>query len=101
MAEYYLISQLPSLDGIGESSPLPITEERFLELCSSFLSKKALNEIKNLTLCPNLDFEKVKESMEETRIKAKESFNNITNMKASIVRNIKAKDKVQKCAEPK
>ena len=58
MAEYYLISQLPSLDGIGESAPLPITEERFLELCSSFLSKKALNDIKNLTLCPNLDFEK-------------------------------------------
>ncbi|MCH5317995.1 MAG: DUF2764 family protein [Eubacterium sp.] len=52
MAEYYLISQLPSLDGIGENMPLPITEERFLELCNSFLGKKAQNEMKNLTLLP-------------------------------------------------
>lgn len=52
MAEYYLISQLPSLDGISENMPLPITEDRFLELCSSFLGKKARNEMKNLTLLP-------------------------------------------------
>ena len=58
MAEYYLISQLPSLDGINENTSLPITEEGFLELCSRFLSKKALCEIKNLTLSPKLDFEK-------------------------------------------
>ena len=41
MAEYYLISQLPSLDGIGENSPVPITEERFMELCEGSLKKKA------------------------------------------------------------
>ncbi len=52
MAEYYLISQLPSLDGIGENTPLPITEERFLELCYRFLRKKAQNEMKKLTLLP-------------------------------------------------
>ena len=53
MAEYYLISQLPSLDGIGENMPLPITEERFLELCNRHLGKKAQNEMKNLTLLPS------------------------------------------------
>ena len=53
MAEYYLISQLPSLDGVSESSPIPITEERFLELCDSFLGKKARNALKNLTLSPS------------------------------------------------
>ncbi len=52
MAEYYLVSQLPSLDGIGENMPLPITEERFSELCDRFLGKKAQNEIKKLTLVP-------------------------------------------------
>ncbi|MBE6550339.1 MAG: DUF2764 family protein [Ruminococcaceae bacterium] len=52
MAEYYLISQLPSLDGVSENSPIPITEERFCELCDSFLGKKARNEIKKLTLSP-------------------------------------------------
>lgn len=58
MAEYYLISQLPSLDGIGENAPIPITEERFLELCDRFLGKKAINEIKKLTLVPSLIPEK-------------------------------------------
>ncbi len=58
MAEYYLISQLPSLDGIGENMPLPITEERFLDLCNRFLGKKALNEIKKLTLSPERNYEK-------------------------------------------
>ena len=57
MAEYYLISQLPSLDGISENMPLPITEERFTELCSRHLGKKARNEMKNLTLLPPKDFE--------------------------------------------
>ena len=41
MAEYYLISQLPSLDGISENTPLPIDEERFFELCGQHLGKKA------------------------------------------------------------
>ena len=52
MAEYYLISQLPSLDGIGENMPIPITEERFLELCDRFLGKKSQREISKLTLVP-------------------------------------------------
>ncbi|MBQ6823381.1 MAG: DUF2764 family protein [Clostridia bacterium] len=52
MAEYYLISQLPSLDGIGDTMPLPITEERFEELCGRFLSKKAQKELAALTLIP-------------------------------------------------
>jgi len=52
MAEYYLVSQLPALDGISESTPLPITEERFLELCNRFLGKKAQSEMKKLTLSP-------------------------------------------------
>ncbi|MBR2013559.1 MAG: hypothetical protein IJ995_05040 [Clostridia bacterium] len=53
MAEYYLISQLPSLDGIGENMPLPITEEYFAELCARSLGKKAQKVIKNLTLSPS------------------------------------------------
>jgi len=52
MAEYYLVSQLPSLDGMSESTPMPITEERFLELCDRFLGKKARSEIRELTLVP-------------------------------------------------
>jgi hypothetical protein len=52
MAEYYLISQLPSLDGISENMPLPITEERFVELCHRFLSKGAKNELDKLSLTP-------------------------------------------------
>lgn len=58
MAEYYLISQLPSLDGIGEDAPIPITEERFSELCDRLLGKKAREEIKKLTLVPLLTPEK-------------------------------------------
>lgn len=52
MAEYYLISQLPSLEGISENTPMPITKERFLELCDRFLGKKAQNKIRKLTLVP-------------------------------------------------
>ena len=58
MAEYYLISQLPSLDAIGENSSIPITQEQFLELCNRFLSKKAVKELENLTLAPSLEQEK-------------------------------------------
>ena len=57
MAEYYLISQLPSLDGIGESTPLPITEEKFLELCDRLLSKKSQREMEKLTLVPSLELD--------------------------------------------
>ncbi|MBQ3184008.1 MAG: DUF2764 family protein [Clostridia bacterium] len=52
MAEYYLVSQLPSLDGIGENTPMPITEERFDELCERFLGKKTWDEMKKITLVP-------------------------------------------------
>ena len=52
MAEYYLISQLPSLDGLTEVSPLPITTERFTELCHSFLGKKARAVLDSLTIAP-------------------------------------------------
>jgi len=52
MAEYYLISQLPSLDGVSENTPLPISEERFTELCNRFLGKKSQEALKKLTLSP-------------------------------------------------
>lgn len=52
MAEYYLISQLPSLDGISENTPLPITKERFTELCKRFLGKRSQEAMKKLTLSP-------------------------------------------------
>ncbi|MBQ3108647.1 MAG: DUF2764 family protein [Clostridia bacterium] len=55
MAEYYLISQLPSLDGLSENTPVPITEERYLDLCRRFLGNKAMREIENLTLVPSID----------------------------------------------
>ena len=40
MSLYYLTAQLPSLDTVGAGSPLPITEERFVELCHRFLWTK-------------------------------------------------------------
>ena len=54
MAEYYLISQLPSLDGLSESAPLPITPERFQELCHSYLGERALGKLAHLTIHPPL-----------------------------------------------
>ena len=54
MAAYYLVSQLPSLDGVDEGVPLPITEERFLELCDRLLGRKARQALDGLTLCPSL-----------------------------------------------
>ena len=65
MAEYYLISQLPSLDGINENSPLPITSERFNELCRSFLGKKSYVELEKLTLSPARSPEKSSSSLVE------------------------------------
>ena len=58
MAEYYLISQLPSLDGLSEDASVSITEEYFLELCSRILNKKAFEELEKLTLIPSLESEK-------------------------------------------
>ena len=57
MAEFYLISQLPSLDGISDTSSVPITEERFLELCSRFLGKKAFCILEKLTINPPKELE--------------------------------------------
>ncbi|MBR6513818.1 MAG: DUF2764 family protein [Clostridia bacterium] len=57
MAEYYLISQLPSLDGPGENAPLPITTARFEELCERFLGKRAFDEMQRLTLLPKREAE--------------------------------------------
>lgn len=65
MAEYYLISQLPSLDGINENTPLPITSERFEELCRSFLGKKANAEFGKLTLIPSKEPEKTSSQLIE------------------------------------
>ncbi len=55
MSQYYLMSQLPSLDGVSELTPLPITEERFYELCNRFLGRKALQTLNRLTLSPTRD----------------------------------------------
>ncbi|MDD6214480.1 MAG: DUF2764 family protein [Firmicutes bacterium] len=63
MSEYYLMSQLPSLDGIGENTPIPITEERFSELCHRFLGKKAQKEIDRLTIVPPRNYEKSNSSL--------------------------------------
>ncbi len=65
MAEYYLISQLPSLDGVGENTPLPITEERFLELCGRFLGKKMQTELSRVTLIPPKEHQKSTSSLVE------------------------------------
>ncbi len=52
MNHYYLIAQLPSLDAVGDTTPLPITEESFDALCAQFLGKKALERLKTLTILP-------------------------------------------------
>ena len=57
MAEYYLISQLPSLDGISENTPLPTTEERFTELCNRFLGKSSQKVMEKITLSPSKNIE--------------------------------------------
>lgn len=63
MAEYYLVSQLPSLDGLGKNTPLPIDEERFSELCSRHLGKKAQQEIDRLTVVPSITSEKTSSAL--------------------------------------
>ncbi len=63
MNQYYLLSQLPSLDGILDNVPLPITEERFSELCGRFLGKKAQNIFNSLTLIPDRNFEKTSSAL--------------------------------------
>ena len=58
MANIYFMSQLPSLDGVNENVAIPVTEERFLELCQRFLDKKAQHEISKLTITPPREYEK-------------------------------------------
>lgn len=58
MSQYYLMSQLPALDGLGESAPMPITEERFYELCERFLPSKTYLALKGLNLVPPKSTEK-------------------------------------------
>lgn len=57
MAEYYLISQLPSLDGLSDNVPVPITEERFYDICQRILGKKAQKELNRLSLVPSRTYE--------------------------------------------
>jgi hypothetical protein len=63
MAEYYLISQLPSLDGISENMMPPISEEKFLELCQESLGKNTFDELKKLKLTPARQYEKSKSGL--------------------------------------
>ena len=58
MNQYYLIAQLPSLEIANETTALPITEERFYELCKSNLGKKAWNALTGLTLVPKRENKK-------------------------------------------
>ncbi len=53
MGQYYLMAQLPSLDGLSETTPLPISEEEFYEVCSRFLNAKQIKILKSLTLVPS------------------------------------------------
>ncbi len=55
MNQYYLMAQLPSLDGITDAMPLPITEERYFELCGRFLGKRAKKVLDGITLAPPRD----------------------------------------------
>lgn len=53
MNQYYLMAQLPGLDGLGETEPLPITEDAFYELCGRFLGEKAAETFRGLSLIPD------------------------------------------------
>ncbi len=55
MNQYYLISQLPGLDGLDAKSPLPIGVEEFKEVCSRNLSGKSMKILENLTIAPARD----------------------------------------------
>ena len=74
MAEYYLISQLPSLDGISENMPLPITEQDFLKMCATSLKKKSYDELLKLSLTPPRQSEKTSFSLAEAWNKGERSL---------------------------
>ena len=65
MAEYYLIAQLPALEGCADNQPLPITEERFLELCSRLMAPKALRKLSSMTLLPSQEYERCESALLE------------------------------------
>ena len=51
-SQYYLVSQLPSLENYEGRGQLPLTEKSFKELCSRFLSKKDCKILEKLSLEP-------------------------------------------------
>ncbi len=55
MDQYYLMAQLPSLDGLSETAPPPITEEDFLALCQQHAGKAAVKKLSALTISPKRD----------------------------------------------
>ena len=57
MSQYYLISQLPSLDAVDENSPIPITEKDFYDACEQCLDENAWNVMNKLSLVPDRDAE--------------------------------------------
>ncbi len=52
MSQYYLMSQLPSLEGLDASLPLPIRPEEFRELCGRFLDPRGVERLQKLSLSP-------------------------------------------------
>lgn len=58
MGQYYFIAQLPSLDGLSENAPLPISQQRFYELCAQYLGKKTRAALEKLTLLPEKNVQK-------------------------------------------
>ena len=50
--QYYLMAQLPSFAVSDDATPLPVTEQYFLDLCSRFLDKKSMKILSSLSLEP-------------------------------------------------
>lgn len=50
--QYYLVAQLPGLDGLDEKSSLPIHTKEFKEVCSRYLGKKSQQILEGLSLIP-------------------------------------------------
>lgn len=58
MGQYYFVAQLPSLDGLSDNAPLPISQERFFALCEQYLGKKTRAAVESITLMPPREPEK-------------------------------------------
>ncbi len=52
MSFYYLMAQLPSPDALNADTAPPITWEAFEEICGRFLSEKAMETLRGLSLTP-------------------------------------------------